>query len=411
MRITRSAHLGVAAVVLALVAAGCGTEDSGGDDGGNGDDATQAAEEQGGFVPPDLPMAEELGDNEGSLSVLAWPGYAEDGSSDKSVDWVTPFEEETGCDVSVKYFGTSDEAVSLMKTGEYDVVSASGDATLRLIAGGDVVPVNMDLIPNYADVWPFLKDRLWNTVGDVNYGTPHGYGANLLMYNTEEVSPAPTDWSPVFDGAADYSGKVTSYDSPIYIADAALYLMNTQPDLGIENPYALDEDQLAAAVDLLKAQREHVGEYWSDYLKEIQAFSTGDSVIGTTWQVIVNVAQSEDVPVEAILPESGSTGWSDTWMIGSKTEAPNCAYAWLNHIVSPEANAAVAEWFGEAPANSKACDLTSEGFCESYHAGDEAYAEGIWYWTTPIAECLDGRTDVECSTYQDWTTAWTEIKG
>ena len=98
-------------------------------------------------------MAEELGEDEGSLNVLAWPGYAEDGSTDKSVDWVTPFEEETGCQVNVKYFGTSDEAVTLMKSGEYDVVSASGDASLRLIAGGDVEPVNTDLIPNYADVW------------------------------------------------------------------------------------------------------------------------------------------------------------------------------------------------------------------------------------------------------------------
>jgi putative spermidine/putrescine transport system substrate-binding protein len=399
---------GAAALGLALAVslAACGTEDGGDDSGSDG----QAAEEQGGFTPPDVPMAEELGDNEGSLSVLAWPGYAEDGSTDKTVDWVTPFEKETGCEVSVKYFGTSDEAVTLMKSGQYDVVSASGDATLRLIAAGDVAPVNTDLIPNYADEWDFLKDRPWNSVNGQMYGVPHGYGANLLMYNTDEVSPAPTSWGSVFDGAGDYSGKVTAYDSPIYIADAALYLMKTQPDLGIEDPYALDADQLAAAVDLLKAQRKHVGEYWSDYLKEIQAFQTGDSVIGTTWQVIVNLAEA-DAPVKAILPEEGATGWSDTWMVSSQTEAPNCAYAWLDHIISPEANAAVAEWFGEAPANSKACDLASEGFCDSYHAGDEAYAEQIHYWTTPIEQCLDGRTDVTCTTYQQWTQAWTEIKG
>jgi putative spermidine/putrescine transport system substrate-binding protein len=124
----------------------------------------------------------------------------------------------------------------------------------------------------------------------------------------------------------------------------------------------------------------------------------------------VNLAEA-DSPVKAILPEEGATGWSDTWMIGADTEHPNCSYAWLNHITSPEANAAVAEWFGEAPANSKACDLTSEGFCDSYHAGDEAYAEQIHYWTTPIEQCLDGRTDVKCTTYQEWTQAWTEIKG
>ena len=403
------ARTAAAGLAVAFTLAACGTDsgdDSGGDDGG-----TPAAGEQGGFTPPEVPMATELGDNEGTLSVLAWPGYAEDGSTDKAVDWVTPFEKETGCQVEVKYFATSDEAVTLMKSGQYDVVSASGDATLRLIAAGDVAPVNTDLVPNYADEYDFLKDRPWNSVNGQMYGVPHGYGANLLMYRTDIVDPAPTSWSAVFDDASAYSGKVTAYDSPIYIADAALYLMKTQPDLGIEDPYALDADQLQAAVDLLKAQREHVGEYWSDYLKEISAFGSGDSVVGTTWQVIVNVAQGEKTPVEAILPEEGATGWSDTWMISADTKAPNCAYAWLNHIVSPEANAAVAEWFGEAPANPKACDLASEGFCDGYHAGDESYAEQIHYWTTPIEECLDGRTDVTCTTYTEWTQAWTEIKG
>ena len=389
------------AAALALAVAGCGTSD----------ETDTTSEGGGGFTAPDLPMKEDLGDNEGELNVLAWPGYAEDGSNDPAVDWVTPFEDETGCQVEVKYFATSDEAVSLMKTGQYDVVSASGDASLRMIAAGDVEPVNTDLVPNYADLYDYLKDRDWNSVDGQMYGVPHGYGANLLMWRTDVVKEAPTSWGVVFDEDSPYSGKVTAYDSPIYIADAALYLMKTQPDLGIENPYSLDEDQLAAAVDLLKTQREHVGEYWSDYLKEIQAFTTGDTVVGTTWQVIANVLQGEDVPIEVTLPEEGATGWSDTWMVGSESPNKNCAYAWLDHIVSPEANAAVAEYFGEAPSNPKACDLASEGHCETFHAGDEDYAAQIWYWTTPVEQCLDGREDVSCTDYGDWTQAWTEVKG
>lgn len=394
--------------VVALALAGCGTSDGGGSDtAGDGSSAEGGA----GFTPPDVAMAEELGDNEGEVDILAWPGYAEDGSNDPKVDWVTPFEKETGCQAKVKYFATSDEAVSLMKTGEYDVVSASGDASLRLIASGDVAPVNTDLIPNYADLYDYLKDRDWNSVDGQMYGVPHGYGANLLMWRTDKVKPAPTSWDVVFEKDSPYAGKVTAYDSPIYIADAALYLMNTQPDLGIKNPYALDQDQLAAAVEVLKTQRANVGEYWSDYLKEIQAFTTGDSVVGTTWQVIANVAQSEDVPVEVLLPDEGSTGWSDTWMVAADAAHPNCAYAWMNHIISPEANAAVAEYFGEAPSNPKACDIASKGHCESFHAGDEEYAANIWYWTTPIPQCIDGRTDVTCTDYGDWTQAWTEVKG
>ena len=398
-RNTAHAMMAVGSLLLAMLTA-CGTES-----GGSGSDGA------GGFKAPDVPMKDSLGTMEGQVNILAWPGYAEDGSNDKTVDWVSSFEKESGCQANVKYFGTSDEAVTLMKTGEYDVVSASGDASLRLIASGDVAPVNTDLVTNYADIEPFLKDRDWNSVDGQMYGVPHGWGANLLMYRTDKVSPAPTSWSAVFDDASKYAGKVTAYDSPIYIADAALYLMKHQADLGIENPYALDEDQLAAAVDLLKKQKEHVSEYWSDYLKEVQAFSTGDSVIGTTWEVIAQVAQGEKVPVEAVLPEEGSTGWSDTWMVGAASKNSNCAYAWMEHIASPEAQAAVAEYFGEAPANTKACDLTTtKDFCDAYHATDADYAEQIWYWTTPIAECLDGR-DETCTDYGDWTQAWTEVKG
>ncbi len=403
--------IGLATIALA-VAASCGTTgDDGGGSGGAGQPTT-GGEQPSGFTPPKLDMMKELGEGEGALTVLAWPGYAEDGSNDPKVDWVTPFEKASGCQVNVKYFGTSDEAVNLMKTGEYDVLSASGDASLRLIAAGDVEPVNTELVPNYKDVFSGLKDQPFNSVDDQMYGIPHGRGANLLMWRVDTVKPAPDTWGAVFDEKSPYKGKVTAYDSPIYIADAALYLMNTQPDLGIKDPYALDDKQFQAAVDLLEKQRTLVGEYWSDYLKEIQAFKSGDSVIGTTWQVIVNVAQAEKAPVQAILPKEGSTGWSDTWMVGAKSKHKNCAYKWLDHIISPAANAAVAEYFGEAPSNSKACALTADkNHCRTFHADDETYFSKVHYWTTPIEQCLDGRTDVKCKDYSDWTQAWTAIKG
>ncbi len=391
----------LAGVALLAAVSGCGTSSDSGSSSGSG-----------GFQPPDVPMKQSLGDMEGEVSVLAWPGYAEDGSNDPKVDWVTPFEKDTGCQTNVKYFNTSDEAVNLMGTGEYDVVAASGDASLRLIASGDAAPVNTDLLQNYGDIESFLKDRDWNSVDGQMYGVPHGWGANLLAYNTDVVKPAPTSWSAVFDDASKYDGKVTAYDSPIYIADAALYLMKHQPDLGIKNPYALDEDQLQAAVDVLKNQRKYVSEYWADYLTEVQAFTTGDTVIGTAWQYNALTAEAEGAPIKTVFPTETSTGWSDTWMVNPDSDHSNCAYAWMDYITSPTAQAAVAEYFGEAPANTQACSLTTDkNFCDEYHAEDKAYSDQLWYWTTPISDCLDGRTDVKCTDYGDWTQAWTEIKG
>jgi putative spermidine/putrescine transport system substrate-binding protein len=354
---------------------------------------------------------QKLGKNESKVSILAWPGYVENGSNDPKVNWVKAFEDKTGCKVTSKTYGTSDEAFNLAKTGDYDVIAASGDLTARMVASKEAVEINTDLIPNYRGVYPFLKDKEWNTFSGKHYGVPHGYGANLLMYNADKVKPAPTSWSSVFDrkDLAKYKGKVTSYDSPIYIADAALYLMKHEPALKITNPYALDQKQFDATIKLLKGQRGYVGEYWSDYLKEISAFETGDSVIGTTWQVIASSVTK--AKVTAILPEEGSTGWSDTWMISSHAKSPNCAYAWLNYIDSPKANAQATEYFGEAPATAGACQYASKDFCKTYNAGDVAFASKLWYWRTPIAKCLDGRTDVKCMDYSAWTKAWTEIKG
>ncbi len=396
-RSARWAWLAVAglSVFIAAFAIGCGSSDS--SDSSSSDEA----------------MLTEVGNGEGEVNLICWAGYCEDGSTDSKVDWVSDFEKQTGCQVNVKIGNTSDEMVQLMRTGEYDGVSASGDATLRLIDGGDVAPVNTDLVPNYADVFPGLKDQPYNSVDGQMYGIPHGRGANLLMYNTDDVKPAPDSWGAVFDPAQmeKQKGKITAYDSPIYIADAALYLMKTQPDLGITNPYELDDAQFNAAVDLLKTQNDYIGEYWSDYTKEIQAFTNGDSTVGTTWQVINQLLQADNQPVDAVLPSEGSTGWSDTWMISSDAKHPNCMYMWMNHIIDPKTNAAVAEWFGEAPANEKACQFTADpNHCKIYDADGKQYLDDLYYWTTPVADCGDDRGDV-CKTYDDWNQAWTEIKG
>nr|WP_314176703.1 ABC transporter substrate-binding protein [Streptomyces sp. DSM 40971] len=397
MRMSRTLKTLAAAGAL-LLATACGSSGS-------------SSSSPGAVDPPDLKPQKKLGKTENAVNLIAWAGYAEDGSNDPKVDWVTPFEKKTGCKVNTKTAASSDEMVSLMKTGQYDAVSASGDASLRLIASGDAEPVNTKLVPNYKDIFKGLKNKDWNSVDGKPYGIPHGRGANLLMYNTEKVKPAPDSWSAVFDDAGKHKGKVTAYDSPIYIADAALYLMKHKPSLGIKNPYALDQKQFDASVDLLKKQNANIGEYWSDYLKEISAFKSGDSVVGTSWQVILNTAQDEGAKVKAVLPKEGSTGWSDTWMVSSKAKHPNCAYKWLNHIVSPEANAQVAEYFGEAPSNAKACKLTADkNHCRTYHADDEPYWKKVHYWTTPTQQCLDGRKDAKCVPYAKWVQAWTEIK-
>jgi putative spermidine/putrescine transport system substrate-binding protein len=361
-----------------------------------------------------------LPDPEDELNLVIWVGYAEDGSTYPEFDWVTPFEDETGCQVNTTDGRDSANMVSLMATGQYDGVSASGDATLRLIAADAVAPVNTDLIPNYEGVFEALKDQPHNTVDGVHYGVPHGRGANVLMYNTETFTEAPTSWDPVWEADSPAAGKVSVYNYAIYIADAALRLMNTNPDLGITNPYQLSEEQFDAAVQLLTEQSEIVGEYWGLATDQITSFGSGDMLAGTTWQYQYNTitADDPDAPVAVTLPDEGSTGWSDTWMIAKDAAHPGCMYRWMNWMLDPETSAMATIYFGEAPTSEAACDAAETildgayaGHCDTFHATDESYFDKIWFWTTPQADCADNDDATTCRDWDAWTDAWTQVTG
>ena len=357
-----------------------------------------------------------LGDGEGAVNLIIWDGYAEKGAVDPAYDWVTGFEKDTGCKVNATPMTDSANGVQLLQSGQYDGGSFSGDATIRLMAGGDVAPVNVDLIPNYKDVFSGLKLQGFNSKDGVAYGVPHGRGPNLLMWNTDVVTTAPTTWDPIFEGGAAYKGKISVYDSSIYIADAALHLMAKKPELGITNPYQLNDTQFAAAIDLLQQQKANGAVYWGLLTDQVQTFESGDTVIGTTWPYQVNLLKGETppAPVDAVLPKEGSTGWSDTWMIAKNAKHPNCMYRWMNHILSPLANAEATIWFGEAAVTQAACNEAEKilkGHCAAQHASDEDYWKKIWYWTTPQASCADSDDATTCKDQDAWVEAWSTLRG
>src|SRR5918911_858373 len=349
----------------------------------------------------------KIGKGEGVLNVIAWEGYTQP-------DWVKPFTQETGCKVRAKYAGSSDEMVTLMRQGggsQYDMVSASGDASLRLIRGHIVQPVNVDLVPDWKTFIPQLKSPSHNTVDGVHYGISLQWGPNTLLYNTKKVKPAPTSWSVIY--SPKYKGQITVPDNPIQIADAAVYLSKTKPSLGIKDPYELTTKQLDAAVTLLKKQKPLIKKYWGLASDEIDLFKNGDAIIGASWPYQTNTLQADKVPVKDLIPKEGATGWADTWMLSSKSKHPNCAYKWMRWVSTPKVQAEQAIYFGETPANTKACpemDKQSPGSCKQYHADAPAsYFNSIKFWKTPSADCGNGKTD--CVDYNKWQQAWTDIKG
>lgn len=367
-------------------------------------------------------MKTSIGAGEGEVDIVAWVGYVERGDNDPNYDWVTQFEKDTSCKVNVKIAATSDEMVALMNEGVFDLVTASGDASLRLVYGGRVQPINLDLIPSYKTIDERLQNAPWHTVdkdGDgtpEHYGVPYQWGPNVLMYNTDAFKgTAPTSWDVVFkeqtlpDGKSN-QGRVQAYDGPIYIADAALYLMAHNPELKITDPYELDQDQFNAVLDLLRGQRELVARYWHDATVQIDDFTNEGIVASGSWPYQVNALKAAGQPVDSVIPEEGATGWADTTMMHIDAPHPNCAYMWLEHSLQPKLQGDLASWFGSVPVVPTACDgndLLGKDGCKTN--GIDNFDQ-IHFWKTPTAACGDDRGDV-CIPYYEWVTNYIGVIG
>jgi putative spermidine/putrescine transport system substrate-binding protein len=393
---------GLALLGLAALLAACSSTATGGSGGGTGSGAPTGA------VPTaHLPVLTKIGKGEGQLNLIAWAGYLQP-------EWVKPFEKQTGCMINAKYANTSDEMVALMANGgggQYDMVSSSGDADLRIIYGGDARPVNINLIPSWQDFFPQFKSPAFNTVDGVHYGVSLQWGPNVLMYSTKAFPTAPTSWSVIYNPK--YKGQVTVPDNPIQIADAALYLKTHQPSLGITDPYELTQPQFDAAVKLLADQRPLLKSYWALASQEISAFKNGDVTIGAGWPYQVSALKADKFAIGSVIPSEGATGWADTWMLAAKAPHPNCAYMWMRYISTPQVQAEQALNYGETPDNTLACGFMNKmqpGSCAEYHANaPAAYLNSIALWKTPIAACDNGKPD--CVPYAQWVSAWnTQVK-
>ncbi len=356
---------------------------------------------------------QEIGPGEGAVDIVAWPGYIERGETDPAYDWVTDFEAETGCKVRVKTAGTSDEMVALMNEGGFDLVTASGDASLRLIYGKRVQEINIDLIPSWNTIDPRLQNAPWHTVEGKHYGVPYQWGSNVLMYNSEVFPEPPRSWSVVFveqtlpDGKSN-KGRVQAFDGPIYIADAALYLMAHRPELGIEDPYELNEEQYKAALDLLRQQRKIVHRYWHDPFVQIDDFVNEGVVASSSWPFQVNLLESKGFPIGSTIPEEGATGWADTTMMHVDAPHPNCAYMWLEHSLNKKLQGDLAAWFGSVPVVPAACEgneLLGPDGCKKN--GIDNF-DRIHFWKTPRAQC---ETQGTCVPYYRWVTDYIAILG
>ena len=362
--------LTAAAVVLALVGiAACGDDEESTGSTATGPDITKSGE--------------------GQLDMVIWEGYADP-------SYVKAFEKDTGCKVNAVPAGSSDEMYTKFRSGgggQYDLVSPSGDASLRLIKSGAVAPLDTSKLTNFKDLAPQLQSPDFNTVDGTNYGISFMWGADVLIYNADVIKTPPTSWADLYD--TKYKGKITVPDNPIQIADPALQFF------GADNPYAIDQATLDKVKQKLLDQRGLVRKYWVLASDFEGLFKSGDAVIGAGWPLMTNDLKKAGMNVAEVLPKEGVTGWSDSWMISKKAKHPICAYQYMNYVTSPDVQAKVAGVTAYSPANLKTCEVVGPEQCKALHITDTKYYDSIKYWQTPTAP----------TNYRQWTDTWAEVRG
>jgi spermidine/putrescine-binding protein len=320
------------------------------------------------------------------LTMVIWEGYAAPAFADK-------FEEENDCTISATPMTSSDDAFARIQAGggsNFDLVSASNDVSQRLIDAGLVQPIDPSRLSNYPDLYPQFQMPSYITKDDQLYGANFAWGPTLMIYNTEQVTEAPTSWRALLDER--YAGKISTWNAPIQIAQYAL-LLDPKP----ENPYELDDEQLAQVRDLLLQQKPLIRTYWNfgDELKQLLA--SGEVVISDAWPYVAVGSKDAGVPVAEIYPEEGVTGWSDSWMLTSGAQNVDLAYKWMDYMIGPDGQMGVLEGNNYAITNKKVI----EGLDPALRAAlkmdniEEGYDQILMWRNVP--------------NYDKWLQIWQEV--
>ena len=321
-----------------------------------------------------------FGATAGELNFLGWEGYTDP-------SFTNMFEKETGCEVTATYVGSNDDFAPKLASspGVYDIVSVSADTTGVLVEAGLVEPLDMSRIEHWDEIYPLFRNAKGiNRDGKV-WGVPLTWGSIPLMYRTDKITEVPDSYAALWDPK--YKGRIAMWDDKSAIYNAARLL-------GYSNVYNLTDEQMAAVKKKLVEQKPLLRKYWTTAGELINLYASGEVWISNTWGGYqVAELKKQGIPVAEFLPKEKADGWADNWQIVKGSPNTDCAYKYINFILSPRGQCGISSLTGYSAANpvaAKEC-MSPEEFVAK-HQDDIGYVDSLVMWETPAH--LDSYTNL-----------------
>ena len=291
-----------------------------------------------GLAATPVPAQDKIG---GEINILSWGNY---------IDFALPsFEEKHGVKINIDYYADEAEAMNKIRAagvGTHDVVFLGAGFEDIAIKQGLIVPMDESRVPSLADVYQPLK----KTKDDGKlYCATYSFGLNgLVVYDPAKTGKQIASWKDVFSG--EYKGRIGKIDK------SNEQIWRTALSLGMKYGPLTDEQFQQIEAKLLEDMKQ-VRTIYGHYDQMAQLLASGEIWLADADDGGSRQAKAKGLPIEITYPQEGLTAWYDGPCIVAEAPHPEAAYAFINHMMSPEIQARLPKELGYAPANGKALEL------------------------------------------------------
>ena len=257
------------------------------------------------------------------VRLFSFEGYAEP-------EWVDSFEAETGCSVSAAYTGSVDEMFAKMAGSDgadYDLISIDTSIVQRYVDNGLIIPFDMSMVPNTANLLPAFTNVEEVMSGGETYGVAMAWGSLGLIYDKEAFPDGVDSWEALWDPAN--AGHVLALD------DANNNVTNAAIVLGIDDPFNLSDDDFDAVKQKLIEQKQYLISYFAGFEEGVNIWDTSEANLMFSmgeFQAVELANRGYDVVYS--IPKEGGIGWLDTWALSKGVQDTECAHKWVNHYLN-----------------------------------------------------------------------------